>query len=83
MTRFNRFIDGVDFIPIESDWTPRSTSQLLSKLGVRSKSKEEQRFAIASWLKTNEPAPFLRMCLQDDGFLTEASTQAVPRHSAA
>ena len=83
MARFNRFIDGVDFIPIESDWTPRSTSQLLSKLGVRSKPNEEQRLAIASWLETNVPAPFLRMCLEDDGFLSEAPIQAVPRHSAA
>lgn len=83
MTRFNRFINGVDFIPVGSDWTPHTTSQLLSKLGVRSKPREEQSRAIASWLETNEPAPFLRMCLEDDGFLVEAPTQVVPRHSAA
>jgi hypothetical protein len=83
MTGFNKFIDGVDFVPAESDWTPHTTSQLLGKLNVRGRPRDVQRRAVASWLEANKPAPFLRMCLEDDGFLKAETTQPAPRHSAA
>lgn len=68
MTRHSRFIDGVDYVDDDSDWIPNTPSQLLAKLRVRRKSREEQRVAIARWLESNEPSQFLRLCLEDDGF---------------
>lgn len=69
MTRYSRFIDGVDFVLDDSDWIPNTPSQLLAKLRVSRKSREEQRAAIGRWLETNEPSQFLRICLQDSGFV--------------
>ena len=69
MARYSRFIDGVDFVLDDSDWIPNTPSQLLAKLRVSRKSREEQRVAIGRWLEANEPSQFLRICLQDSGFV--------------
>jgi hypothetical protein len=76
----SRFIDGVDVFFDDSDWTPHSPSQLLAKLGVRDQPKTRQREAVAGWLKSNDPSPFLRTCLVDDGLLGSVDSR---RHSAA
>ena len=83
MTRFSRFIDGVELVPAESDWTPYTPSQLLAKLRVRSRPRADQRAAIEKWLAANEPAPFLRMCLEDDGYVVGQRAQNERRQSAA
>lgn len=83
MAKFNRFIDGVEFIPLDSDWTPYTPSQLLAKLGVRDAPKRHQREAVADWLGENQPTTFLRMCLEDDGLIAGSAGSGEPRHSAA
>lgn len=83
MTRFNRFIDGVDFIPVDSDWTPHTPSQLLAKLGVRDQPKQRQREAVARWLEDNEPSDLLRVFLEDDGLVEGFSVGGAFPHSAA
>lgn len=83
MTRFNRFVDGVELIPHGSDWTPYTPSQLLAKIGVRDAPRQRQREAVAAWLETNEPTTFLRMCLEDDGLIGDSTSSGQARHSAA
>jgi hypothetical protein len=69
MARYSRFIDGVDFVLDDSDWVPNTPSQLLAKLRVSQNSREEQCAAIGRWLEVNEPSLFLRICLEDCGFI--------------
>jgi hypothetical protein len=83
MTRYNRFVDGVEFISPDSDRTPYTPSQLLAKLGVRDAPKQRRRHAVASWLEDNEPTPLLRRFLADDGLIESAAAGKTPPRSAA
>lgn len=63
----NKFVDGVDFVPV--DTPPRTPSQLFLRLGVYGAAEDERRAAIAEWLKHNEPATNLRLALEYRGLM--------------
>ena len=79
---YSRFIDGVEAVFDNSDWTPHTPSQLLGKLGMHDQPKDHQRDAVARWLETNEPTRFLQRLLEHDG-LVDASSVDASHHSAA
>lgn len=83
MTSYNRFLDGVEFLPPGSDRTPYTPSQLLGRLGVRDAPKQSQRAAVAAWLQENEPTPLLGRFLADDGLIESAFAREDPPQSAA
>lgn len=50
-----------------------TTKRLLAALGVRDAPVDEQREAVATWLRTNEPNEVLTACLRREGFLSPES----------
>jgi hypothetical protein len=79
----SRFTEDLFLIPAGEEWVPRTPSQLLHQLGVRLDAKQNQRKAVASWLETNEPSPFLRRCLEMDQLVDVSSEPRSAGHSAA
>lgn len=79
---YSRFIDGVEALCDDSDWTPITPSQLLAKLEMHGKPKDQQRDAVARWLETNEATRFLQASLEHDGLVDPPSVDA-SHHSAA
>jgi len=79
----NRFTEDLFLIPAAEEWVPRTPSQLLHELGVRLDSKQDQCRAVASWLETHEPSPFLRRCLKMDRLIDVSSQPRSSGHSAA
>lgn len=63
----NRFVDGIQARPLDS--TPYTLAQLLSRLGVSREPIEIQQAAVSDWLRTNEPAHFLHIELEYNGFV--------------
>lgn len=65
----NRFIDGVDFVPV--DTPPSTPSQLFNVLGVVGRARSEKQAAVDIWLKHNEPVTNLRLALEYRGFMAK------------
>jgi hypothetical protein len=63
----NRFVDGVDFVPV--DTPPRTPSQLFLRLGVFGAPIADRQAAVSEWLKHNEPATNLRLALEYRGLM--------------
>lgn len=64
-----KFVDDVRFVPADEIGPPRTPAQLLSDLGVRGKSKQAQRAAVAEWLEGHEPGRGMQFGLELYGLI--------------